>query len=142
MSIHVFLKISPVGTASVGLLAETSPFTPREETTAVGCFWVGLCAAINEYVRSKGIEGFDCMKQYPDGHEAPTCPGCKGSGQSGSYYDDGSPRPCGYCNGEGLIVDIGLTLPDTQLGRAFAEEPQRSIVDAALHKIGSPASEG
>jgi hypothetical protein len=70
MSIHVVLRFDPVGQGGVGVLAETLPFTPREETEAVGEMWVGVCLAINDYVRSMGIADFDCMKQCPDGVEA------------------------------------------------------------------------
>lgn len=74
MSIHVVLRFDPVGKDGVGVLAETLPFTPGEETDNVGAMWVGVCLAVNEYVRSQGIDGFDCMKQYPDGVEATAKP--------------------------------------------------------------------
>jgi hypothetical protein len=32
------------------------------------------------------------------------CDECGGTGESGTYYVDGSPRPCGTCRGEGLVL--------------------------------------
>lgn len=32
-----------------------------------------------------------------------TCAECNGDGCSGSYYEDGSPRPCPDCRGRGLV---------------------------------------
>jgi DnaJ-class molecular chaperone len=41
---------------------------------------------------------------------AVTCPHCRGSGTSGTLYEDGSDRPCQGCEGKGhLRVDYGFS---------------------------------
>jgi len=35
--------------------------------------------------------------------EVRICHECSGSGESGTCYDDGSPRPCGACRGDGHL---------------------------------------
>jgi hypothetical protein len=41
------------------------------------------------------------------GHDLYTCAECNGDGCSGSYYEDGSPRPCPDCRGNGLVEVSG-----------------------------------
>lgn len=45
----------------------------------------------------------DCMRGDFGILAARTCPDCAGSGLSGSHYEDGSPRECRACRGEGHL---------------------------------------
>lgn len=36
---------------------------PQSQPVAVGATYVGICQAINEYMRSRGCPDFDCLNQ-------------------------------------------------------------------------------
>ena len=55
----------PDGRVSLGVV--TAPFDPLKTPTELGRTWTGMCLAINDYARSIGYVGFDCIK--PHGRE-------------------------------------------------------------------------
>jgi len=47
-----------------GVSVVTEAFTPGDVPDEVGATWVGLCSAINAYMRSRGVTEFDCLTRY------------------------------------------------------------------------------
>lgn len=65
MTIRIVIDVSSTADGRVAVGANTEPFKMLGTPDAVGEMWVGICMAINEYVRSQGIVGFDCLSASP-----------------------------------------------------------------------------
>ena len=50
-----------------GVIVVTEAFAPGDVPDAVGATWVGICTAVNGYMRSRGAENFDCLAPYIEG---------------------------------------------------------------------------
>lgn len=46
-----------------GVLVHTNLDNPRSQPEAVGATFVGICMAINDYMRRRGCPNFDCLKK-------------------------------------------------------------------------------
>lgn len=47
-----------------GVAVHTEAFDPKDQPTHVGTTWIGICYAINDYMRAGGALNFDCMKRH------------------------------------------------------------------------------
>jgi hypothetical protein len=64
MSIKLTIEFSDQGNGGVGVLVHTDEFDPRQQSRHVGATWIGVCTAINEYMRRTGCPDFDCLKAH------------------------------------------------------------------------------
>ena len=63
ITMHIEVRLHD-SDGNVGVGVHTDPFDPKEQTDDMGAMWVGICQAINAYVRSRGIPNFDCLKAH------------------------------------------------------------------------------
>jgi hypothetical protein len=61
MTIEIDVVVSGSNEFGAGVNVQTDPFVPHQQPQAVGATWCGICMAINEYMRSRGVPNFDCM---------------------------------------------------------------------------------
>lgn len=47
----------------VGVLVHNDAFRASEVTDGEGATFIGICMAINEYMRSRGSPDFDCLRE-------------------------------------------------------------------------------
>lgn len=63
MSIHIEIDIELTPEGGTGVGVKTAAFDPRSEHEDVVKMWIGICVAINEYMKAKGIEDFNCLNE-------------------------------------------------------------------------------
>lgn len=60
--IRMVITIDLVAPGAAGVDVRTGLVDAKEEAPEVGATWVGICTAINDYMRKHGSPGFDCLK--------------------------------------------------------------------------------
>jgi hypothetical protein len=61
-SITMRITINDVDGERCGVTVSTESFTPSDTPDHVGECWVGICTAINLYMRENGSPLFNCLK--------------------------------------------------------------------------------
>jgi len=76
ITIKIEIDLAPTERANefgAGVLVHAEIPWPKAQPEAVGATYVGICTAINDYMRSRGCPNFDCLKQNDSGRRPPWC---------------------------------------------------------------------
>jgi hypothetical protein len=58
------IDTDPATPSAAGVAVHTEAFSAKEQPTHVGTTWIGICTAINDYMRAGGARDFDCLKKH------------------------------------------------------------------------------